>query len=374
MKILHVINSLGLGGAERLITELAPIFNLNYQCDVLILRETNSIGVYEKTFVNHLKSKGVIVHSLTKNSLYSPRILFSLKKTIAKYNVVHSHLFPTQYWVVFASKLIKKKKRPILITTEHNTYNRRRTIPFFLHIDKWIYNNYNCVISISEKTEEALFSYIKSPRYKSYIVLNGVNLSSFSSAKLDKCFFEKKTVEKEFVLIQVAGFRDQKDQDTLIKALSFLPKSVVAVFAGSGKRLDDCKALAQQLQVDNRCYFLGAVNNVSSLLKTSDIVVVSSHWEGFGLAAVEGMAAGKPVVASDVPGLSEVVKDAGILFEKSNSEHLSHSILSLFEDKEYYSLVARKCFERSQKYSIEKMAEQYIYIYKNIYNEGNKNI
>lgn len=75
----------------------------------------------------------------------------------------------------------------------------------------------------------------------------------------------------------------------------------------------------------------------------SDICVLSSHWEGFGLVAIEYMAAGKPVIASDVPGLNDVVRGAGVLFEAGNVHDLFVKLQSLIVNADYRREVSRRC-------------------------------
>lgn len=368
MKILHVINSLGLGGAERLISDLVPMFNKHYKCDVLLLRETDLIGTKEKTLIDILEDKNIKVSILSKKSLYKFNFLFKIRDIIKDYDLVHSHLFPSQYWLVFSSMILARNKRPILITTEHNTYNRRRKIPFFKVLDRFVYNRYDKIISISQMTDDALIQYSKLSEDKTIIIENGVNLSIFKKASPNKDILKNYHLHDKYLLVQVAGFRDQKDQDTLIRALPLLPDKMVAVFAGVGKRIEQCKNLATQLGVSARCVFLGKVKNVESLLKLSDLVIISSHWEGFGLVAIEGMASGIPIIASNVPGLSQVVSGAGLLFTKSSTQELVNKILELYNDDDFYSRVSTACIKRAEEYSIDNMANQYLNLYNTFLN------
>lgn len=93
---------------------------------------------------------------------------------------------------------------------------------------------------------------------------------------------------------------------------------------------------------------------------------MSSHWEGFGLAAVEGMAAGKPVVATDVPGLAEVVQGAGILFPHEDEKTLALVLRRLMEDKTYYQQIVNQCMLRVSQYDIRKTVGAYLEIYKKL--------
>ena len=163
--------------------------------------------------------------------------------------------------------------------------------------------------------------------------------------------------------MQIAGFRYQKDQKTVIRSLKLLPEHIHAYFVGDGVFKDECIELAQNIGVSERTHFMGARTDVPELIKAADIVVMSSHWEGFGLAAVEGMAASRPTIASDVDGLREVVKDAGLLFEQGNESDLADKVMKLVDDKQLYEQIAHQCFDRAQKYDISVMVGGYIKVY-----------
>lgn len=96
------------------------------------------------------------------------------------------------------------------------------------------------------------------------------------------------------------------------------------------------------------------------------MVVMSSHIEGFGLAAVEGMSVGKPFIASDVDGLNDVIRGAGLLFRHGDDKQLAELITPLINDKELYNKVANQCLERAKQYDISKMVEGYMDVYKKI--------
>lgn len=106
-----------------------------------------------------------------------------------------------------------------------------------------------------------------------------------------------------------------------------------------------------------------------NLLKSADIIVLSSHYEGLSLSSVEGMASGKPFIASNVPGLKEVVEGAGLLFEDKNDKALAQHITDLINDKLYYERIAKACQERAMQYDINIMVSKQIDVYKNYSNE-----
>jgi len=106
--------------------------------------------------------------------------------------------------------------------------------------------------------------------------------------------------------------------------------------------------------------------DVPQLLKTADIITLSSKYEGLSLSSIEGMASGRAFVASNIPGLSEIVKGAGILFEQGNSKELAEKIMKLLNDKVHYDLVADACQIRAAQYDIHKMVDQHIALYESL--------
>jgi glycosyltransferase involved in cell wall biosynthesis len=122
--------------------------------------------------------------------------------------------------------------------------------------------------------------------------------------------------------------------------------------------------VAKEIGVDNRVYFLGARSDVANLIAESYIGIQSSNWEGFGLTAVEMMACGKPVIATDVDGLKQVVEWAGELFHKGDKNELAHKVKALLSDKSYYNDMALRCKSRASEYDIRVMADKYLGVYR----------
>ena len=176
-----------------------------------------------------------------------------------------------------------------------------------------------------------------------------------------------KNIDNNAILVCMAArFTEQKDQPTLIKAISKLPENIHLILLGEGKLKDFNENLAKNLNISHRVHFLGFRSDIPQILKTVDIVVLSSHWEGLCLAAVEGMAAVKPVIASRVEGLFEVVSGYGLLFEEGNVDELASLIRRLTEDEQFYSEIAQSCKKRSKEFSIQKTVDNLLNIYRKV--------
>lgn len=354
MKILQVITSLSTGGAEKLISEISPMLrDKGHQIDVLAFDGTDT--AFKKT----LTDKGIKVYSFGKEcNVYNPLFIFRLAKIMKNYDIVHTHNTAPQLFAAIGSLLCSVQ----LCTTEHTTSNRRRDWKWYALIDKWMYSRYRKVICISDSTEQNLREFIKDNSDKICTISNGINVTSYSHAvSVDKSTISKHPERK--VVAMVAGFRYQKDQETLIRAFNYLPEDYELWLVGDGERRSMIEQCIKDNNLENRVLLLGIRSDIPSILKSVDVVVQSSHWEGFGLAAVEGMAAGKPVVASDVEGLAQVVEGAGILFTLGDDKQLADIIKQLLEDYTFSQKVSAKCWERAQKFDIQKMVDAYNDVY-----------
>ena len=361
MKILRVINSLNIGGAERSVAGNVPIHKKNgFEIDVLLLNGA-------KTFFTEdlLKNNVKIISLGENNNIYNPLIIFKIGKFIKKYDVVHVSLFPALYWVALAKIITRSKAK--LIYTEHNTSNRRRSLFLFKVLDQFIYKYYDKIIAITPEANINLSTHLKG-NFKIQTIYNGVNVLKVFKDSQKKALLQELKADKASTkyLLHVASFRNQKDQDTVIRALPYINPQVKLLFVGDGPRKKLCHELVCKLNLTNRVTFLGLRDNVNEIYGIADIVVMSSHYEGFGRAAVEGMAARKPVIASNVAGLSEIVKNHGLLFTSGNSLELSKLVNELLSDKELYNEIAVKCFERALEFDIIRMIDSYEYVYKSL--------
>ncbi|EOD00104.1 glycosyltransferase [Caldisalinibacter kiritimatiensis] len=368
MKVLYIINNLGSGGAEKLLEDLIPLMNKekDVKADILLLTDKNNV------FYDSILKKGVKVDIIKYKNIYDPRNILEIKKYIhnGNYDIVHSHLFPTQYWVAL-TRVIYRNKKVKFITTEHSTYNRRREKLYFRPIDKFIYSKYDTIISITKKTRDNLIDWIdpKRKRADKHIVMeNGVDLEKFKKALPYKKNDLVDGIDEDTKLVCMVGrFSEAKDQPTLIKAISKLQDNVHLVLVGEGPLINDNIELVNKLGISDRVHFLGFRQDVSRILKTVDIVVLSSNWEGFGLAAVEGMAAEKPVIVSDVEGLNDVIEDKDLKFELGNYNDLENKIFSLLHNDDMYHCKVSYSNKRCAKFDVKQMVKELFKLYKDEY-------
>lgn len=356
MRILHVITSLRTGGAEKLMVDLLPrLKQRGHEVDLLLFDGTDT------PFRRAAEESGIKVMDMGKGgSVYSPVKLFKLLPYLKKYDVIHTHNTACQLFAAIGSLW----NSAVLCTTEHNTSNRRRAWKWYAQVDRWMYNRYRKVICISDKAEENLRQFIGKSKADILTINNGIDVEKYASASASPVL--ERTAPGSRKIIMVAGFRWEKDQDTLIKALPLLPKDFHLFLVGDGVRKQECETLAEQQGVVGRVHFMGLRSDVAELLHASDYVVMSSHFEGLSLSSVEGMSVGKPFLASDVDGLHDVVKDAGILFPHGDSAALAKWLQDLDLSKELYQEIANKCYGRAEQFDISTMVKGYSSVYESL--------
>jgi len=149
MKVLHVINSLHIGGAEKLLVDFIPLVNKDgVNAEVLLLDGTST--KFKERLISQCETP---VYSLGA-SIYNPVHVFRIIRYLKGYDLVHVHLFPALYFVALA-KLLSFSRTPIIFT-EHSTMNKRMCNRFFALVDKWIYSFYSRIICITEEVKQSL--------------------------------------------------------------------------------------------------------------------------------------------------------------------------------------------------------------------------
>jgi glycosyltransferase involved in cell wall biosynthesis len=353
MRILHVITSLRTGGAEHLLVDLLPRLNeCGHSVELLIFDGTGT------PFYEQLEKSEITIYTLGTGygEMYNPLNYFRLKRFFSKhtYDVVHTHNSQCQLLVA----MLRSKYLFQLITTEHNSTNRRRGWSWYRCVDRWMYSQYGAIVCVSDNVRRNLLRSLgnKLSDDRICVVYNGVRMELYKLST-------KRNIGTTKCIIMVAGFRAQKDQPTLIHAVSLLPSDYRLVLVGDGPCRRSCEELAVSLGMAARVTFAGVRTDIPQLLADADVAVLSSHYEGLPLMAIEAMAAGLPLIASDVDGIHEVVDGAGLLFPHQDFRILAELIADVCTNEELRNEVSAKCIRRAEKYDIANTVKAYNEIY-----------
>lgn len=357
MRVLQVINAFGhtSGGAERLALDLhVDLLESGIDAHLVGLMDSDTSGLRNTT-------------SLGFENPYKLGVFLALRAFIAglkpKPDVIHVHLFPASAYVAGLKRIGMTGSS--VVFTEHNTSNRRREKALLKPLDGIIYRTFGQIYCISNGTEAALLDAYPYLKDKTLVVENGATLRF-------NCLLERSS-GPTLKILSMGRLVKQKNYAAALNALSMLKGLDIRYkILGDGDDRLILEEQAKSLEISDRVEFAGHKADVTSYLEEADIFLIPSLWEGFGLAAVEGMNAGLPVVASDVSGLREVVgTDSGcaLLVQPSNPQSIAAALQELVDDRQKRQVMGKAAFERSKRFDKRQMTEKYISAYRTIVQE-----
>lgn len=356
MRIIQVTNSFGtdLGGAERIARWLhLALLDRQVDAHIIALQSCNKDDVPSS-------------HSLDLENPRDPRALIRLTQVLNSLvdsnTVVHAHLFPTILWLS-ALRQSGRFTAPLTMT-EHNTDNRRRRMAAGRLLDRGIYRGMDGIAAISEGTKGALTAAYPNLEPKTQLVSNGTILEHSTFPLHQTALPAGETVR----LISVGRLTEQKNLEAALEALARLKnRNWHYTIVGSGPLRTALEELALAGGIAEQVTFAGHVEDPYPLLEQSDIFLMPSRWEGFGLAAVEAMNAGLACIISDVGGLSEVVGGgAPTPVAPNDIMGLSNNISMLIDDRTQRADLARIGFERSLMFGLEQMVDRYLVFWQSV--------
>jgi len=302
--------------------------------------------------------------SLGFSSPYHPGATVALRKYLGqlspKPDVIHAHLFPTSACVA----ALKKMGAIIcpIVFTEHNTSNKRREKPLYKSLDRAIYSQFEKIYCISEGTKTSLLSAYSHLANKTEVILNGAAL------RFDEAVLREPSLPTK--ILSVGRLSQQKNYPAALEAISQLNgQNIKYTILGEGDDRAQLEELVKSLGLSDKVAFGGHKSDITPFLEDTDIFLMPSLWEGFGLAAVEGMNAGLPVVASDVSGLREIVGIDGtcaILVPPMDPLAIAVALMEMIQNPPKRHSMGRAAFQRSKLFDKGGMAKKYIKAYQQI--------
>jgi glycosyltransferase involved in cell wall biosynthesis len=350
MRVLHVLCDLNGGGAERLVLDLcrhAPVPGSN---EVAVLHGATADGSVGMLAEYQAAQVAVFVAGRIRGTpgALATRRLAAKMSTV---DMVHTHLWAGDLWGRVAARLAGRR---CVVTTEHNTVAEA---PWRQALSRRMAPLSRRIVCVSEGARQASIAAGWSADALE-VIENGIDVRHFAALPIGSARqFENGPLR----LLAVGRLTPQKGFDRLLDWMERLPGFQLDVL-GEGEDGQLLRARAARLPV----YFHGRVADVRPWLAQADVLVMPSRWEGFGLAAVEAMAAGLPVVASDVPGLREVVAGAGLLVHPADGDRWVGALLGLAADAAVRRRMSEAGRVRASSFDIQRTAERYAALYKQV--------
>ncbi len=349
MKILHIIDTFSYGGAQILLKgllERQKDWGDNFHHHLFVLRRTR----------NEIPNKlTTITFSICRNKFcfFSfLELIFHIKKH--KPDIVHCHLQKSIILGVFIKLLLKKKK---LIIHEHGTILQKNNAVYIKVLKKFI-KKVDLLIAVSTAIEKKQKVLLTPTNQQCLKIANYINIDKYK-------FIHKEKKLTSFTLGYLGRLNKVKGVDILLKSLLHVKQKTHLLIAGDGPERKVLTEIAQRCDL-HKVEFLGMINNPSDFFKRIDLIIIPSRHESFGLVALEAMASGVPVIASDVDGLREMVKHerTGLLFETESITALSDCLNKILQQGYNFDNIRQHAREFSLQFSfknyIKKLNEAYL--------------
>lgn len=323
MRILFAIDTLGKGGAERVISNLANYFINENEVSIMTLRQV-PIAYKLNSKINIIN-----VEKENKNKIYREiNNIRKIKQIVKSYSpdIIVSFLPAITYRVMIANKFCKKK---VIISVRNdpkieykNLLKKLLMKVLFSKADGFVF-----------QTEEAKQYFSKNIQNKSIIIPNPIN----------EDFIEKPFEgERKKEIVSVGRLEKQKNHELLIKAFSMLDKKFndyKLIIYGEGNERDNLENLLKTHKLEDRVLLPGKVDDIKYQIYDTTLFVLSSDYEGMPNALMEAMALGLPVISTDCPcgGPKFLIKNNinGILVPINDEEKMKIAIENILSDKEF---------------------------------------
>jgi glycosyltransferase involved in cell wall biosynthesis len=345
IKVLHIIKSLGRGGAEMLLPETLKLhtqerFEFHY---IYFLPWKNQM-------VEAIEAAGGKVTCLNASNnimlfLQFPRIIRYCKKNNIK--VIHAHL----PWAGFVSRLVHLFTKIPLVYTEHNMQERYHFITRILN--NWTFNYQSVALGVSEDVTNSIYKNI-GPSIPVKTILNGVNTDAFVRNDL----IVRRAIrthynlpENAFLVGTVAVFRFQKRLDLWLEIVAKAIKenpNIYGIIVGAGPLEPMLKEKHAALGLEGKVFFVGLQTEVKPYYEAMDAFMMSSSFEGLPIALLEAMSMECAILSTNAGGIKEVIqtKVDGFMVDVDAWEHLTELLVDLSNDSKKLANFQSKARQR----------------------------
>ncbi len=367
-QVLHIIKSLGRGGAETLLPETLAKHN----------KEKFSFHyIYFLPWKNQMVSQiteagGQVTCFQANNNIQIFRKVSEIAAYVKQHNIqlIHCHL----PWAGIVGRLVGKKTGVPVVYTEHNKWERYHKFTYYLN--KLSFSSQQKVIAVSEDVAQSIKLHYKKPYPQVQVVLNGINTEKFS-----KNWSNNQDVRKELnipgnaIVIGLACvFRVQKRLLTWLEVARQLHqqfKGLHFIIAGDGPLKEEVHAKAASMDMAGHIHFVGLQSEIRPYLKAMDIFMMSSEFEGLPIALLEAMSMECMPACTAAGGIPELVKNQqnGVLVPVEEPFQLVEALQAFLSQPDRINemgVAARKTVEEA--FSMQQMVEDIETIYSNLIN------
>lgn len=370
MRVVHLIKAKQIGGAERHLLMLLPAL-IEGGVDVHLLVLVERYNAMDELFAE-ASQRGIPAEPIVVKGSIDALIINRIRAKLVelKPDILHTHLIHADTFGMAAAKLARV---PHVITSRHND-DDFRSKPAVKWASAIMWRGFKACIAISDAIKKFAIETENCPPEKVYVVKYGIEheaLSQEAFASARKALLSELELTEDAQIFGMAcRLVEQKGLSYALEALKQIHEDFPdahLVIAGDGNLMHELVHQAAELYISDNVHFLGWRNDVNDLMAAFDVFLMPSLWEGFGLVALEAMSKRRPVIASAVTALPEVVEDGqtGLLVPAKDSEALANAMQTLLADRSLRVHMGMVGEDRVEQYfTIERMAEETLVVYR----------
>ena len=326
-----------------------------------------------ETISSHIRFHEVNVpeYPLFHYQPYELALSSKLVNVIKNYGIelLHVHYaIPHAYAGYMAKKMLAEDGIEIpMVTTLHGTdITLVGNHPFYKPAVTFSINKSDYVTSVSESLKEDTLRHFE-VKTEIEVIPNFIDVSKFQKKTFTDCQRELMAASNEKIITHVSNFRKVKRVDDVVKIFFEIQKSVSArlMMVGEGPERETSEKLVRDLGITDKVLFLGQSNEIDKILCFSDLFILPSETESFGLAALEAMVHSVPVISSNTGGLPEVNKDnfSGFLHDVGDVIAMANSAISILKSEEVLRKFKRQAGETARDFDINMIVPRYEELY-----------
>ena len=285
-----------------------------------------------------------------------------------KLDILHVHYAIPHASAAFMAKQILQSQGIAIpfVTTLHGTdITLVGKDPSFEPVITFCINQSDAVTAVSESLKNDTYKHFATTR-EIHVIPNFI-VPALQNFEKQSVIRQKYAADNERILCHVSNFRKVKRVEDVINIFNKVQQKIASklILVGDGPERYACEKLVRELQICDKVIFIGKVRDTAHVLELSDVFLLPSETESFGLAALEAMAVGVPVISSNTGGIPEVNihGETGYLSNVGDVDDMALNTLKILKDDSQLKLFKDNALKRSRHFDIEKILPMYEEVY-----------